>query len=49
MHQVKAHSVDRLECLEIFLANLFAEMTFHLWTNGALILTLKVKMEKFMK
>lgn len=40
--------VDRLKCFGIALAKLFAEMTFHLWMNGALILSLEVKMEKFM-
>lgn len=43
MYQVKARSVDRLECFGIALAKLFAEMTFHLWMNGVLILALKVK------
>lgn len=48
MYQVKARSVDRLECFGMALAKLFAEVTFHLLMNGALILTLKVKIEKFM-
>lgn len=48
MYQVIASLVDRLKCFGIALAKLFAEMTFHLWMNGALILSLKVKMEKFM-
>lgn len=49
MYQVRiVQWTDRLECFGIALAKLFAEMTFHLWMNGALILTLKVKMEKLM-
>lgn len=47
MHEVKAHSVDRLECFEIALSKVFSEMPFHLWISGVLILMLKVKMDKF--
>lgn len=44
MHEVKTCSGDRLG---IDCPKLFAEMPFHLWIYGVLILMLKIKMKKF--